>query len=287
MLDKTAHTEVELKRLIDIPVIESIPEIKISAAKKRKAKKRNVKKDASQTDGEPLKLVREIDPTLITTDFAPNYINELFRSMRAKIMLSLAETPQKRIAVTSLNMDEGKSLIAANLAITIAQQKVKTLLIDGDMRRGVIHNMFLLDKKPGLSTLLLDDKLGDENAVRGCIQTTHVPNLHIIASGANIPNPSELLSSPRMADLFSFLSKEFGMIIFDTPPLGVAADAALVGELMSNFVVITKAGSTNLLDLRRKLAEYSIVRKKILGLVLNRAAVDRKLKYYKYSHYNY
>lgn len=282
LLDKTVRSEIELKKLLDFTVLESIPEI----LKKEISKRTKIKKQKQKVTATSPKI-RTIEGKLITADYTPELTNELFRSLRAKIMLHMHDIPKKTIIISSYGMSEGKSLIGSNLAITMAQQQLKTVLIDGDIRRGVIHNSFVLNKKPGLSNFLFSEGSVNEDAARELIQSTHVPNLSIISSGANVPNPSELLSLPRFKELMECLKNLYDVIILDTPPLCVAADAAIAGVQFSACVLIVRAGKTNVIDFRKKLLEFPNLRKKVIGLVLNGAMLDRKLKEYRYSMYHY
>ncbi|HEX2958473.1 MAG TPA: polysaccharide biosynthesis tyrosine autokinase [Chitinispirillaceae bacterium] len=282
LLDKTVRNEIELKKLMDFTILESIPEIiRKDAVKNKKIKKKKQKNSTAAPK------VRKIEDKLITADYTPELTNELFRSLRAKIMLHMHDITQKTIIISSYGMNEGKSLIGSNLAITMAQQQLKTLIIDGDIRRGVIHNSFVLNKKPGLSNFLFSESPVTEDAARELIQSTHVPNLSIISSGANVPNPSELLSLTRFKDLMECLKNMSDVIILDTPPLCVAADAAIAGVLFSACVLVVRAGKTNVIDFRKKLTEFPNLRKKVIGLVLNEAMIDRKMKEYQYSMYHY
>ena len=271
--DKTVRTESELSKILSFTALESLPIIK-----KLEQTKRSLKNAP---------IVRGIDKKLITSEYSPDFANEIFRSLRAKIMLRFHDTSKKKILVSSHHMSEGKSLIAANLSITMAQQKLSTVLIDGDIRRGVQHNSFALSKKNGLSSFLFSEEPVTPELVTSLLQTTHVPNLSLISSGQNVPNPSELLSSPRFKELISHLSSMFDVIIFDTPPLGLASDAAIVSDLFSGTLLIIKAGSTNVIELRKKLDEYPNVKNKVIGLVLNEAILDSRMKKYKYSSYYY
>lgn len=282
LIDKTVRSETELKKLMEFTVLESIPEIvKKDGATNKKTKKKKL------TNTSTVPKVRKVDDKLITADYTPELTNELFRSLRAKIMLHMHDFAKKNIIINSYGMSEGKSLIGSNLAITMAQQQLKTLIIDGDIRRGVIHNSFVLNKKPGLSNFLFSEGSVTEDAINELIQSTHVPNLSIISSGANVPNPSELLSLSRFKDLMEVLQNKFDVIILDTPPLCVAADAAIAGVLFSAVVMVVRAGRTNVIDFRKKLQEFPNLRKKVIGLVLNGATLDRKMKEYQYSMYHY
>jgi capsular exopolysaccharide synthesis family protein len=278
LLDKTARTTTDLQRLISLPILEAIPEITDEKKKKNKTQKKE------PTDGSP---PLHYNPMLITTDYAPNYINELFRSLRAKIMLRLQKQTVKKLVICSHGASEGKSTISSNLAITTAQQKLKTILIDGDIRKGVLHSNFMLPKGPGLSDILFSENPLTPETIAPFCKPTHVPNLHIVSSGPNVPNPTELLSSPRFGAFIDLLSQFYNVIIMDSPPIGIVSDVVLMQSSFDSFMFVVKAGSTNIIDLKKKIEEYPEFDKKIIGLVLNMVSIDNRLKYYKYSHYHY
>lgn len=280
ILDKTARSEEELKKLTPLLPLESIPVIPVSPDLKTRSISRNAN-PVSKT------RIREIDKRLITADYAPNFINEIFRSLRTKLLYLLHDIDHKRIVVTSLNMGEGKSTIVANMAITMAQQNLKTLLIDGDLRRGVLHNSFVASKTPGLADQVFSDAPITAESVIALAQPTHVPNLLLVTTGPNIPNPQELLGGTRFAEFVHTASTVFDMVILDTPPLAVATDAIVVANHFSKYIVVAKAGKTNIVDLRKKMEEFPTVEEKTAGIVLNYAPVSKRVKYYKYSNYSY
>ncbi len=282
LFDKTARTESEVTKLLPFTFLEAIPVISSTVATKKGGKKQ--KKDLSKAT---ITTGRTIDPKLVTASYTPDFTNELFRSLRSKIMLRMHEMEKKHLIVTSFGMNEGKSLIAANLAITMAQQKLRTVLIDGDIRRGVQHNTFVLQKKPGLADFLFSEDAVTLEAVTALVQPTHVPNLSLIASGPNVPNPSELLGLPRLGSMIDHLSTKFDIILLDTPPIGASVDAAVVDKFFSGAIVVLKAGSTNVVALRKRLREFPNLHQKIVGLVLNQSLLDASMRKYKYYSYLY
>jgi len=268
--DKTVRTADELEKAIPIRVVGKIPVIK-------------TEKDLIDVKiDEPAR----VDPKLVTADYSPTPVGEAYRSLRTQILFN-KEKKIKSVFITSLNPDEGKSLNAGNLAITFAQQKLPTVLIDGDLRRGVLHNSFACKKKPGFSDFLYSNAdITDEN-VRKIIQTTHIPNLFLISSGVPIPNPSELLGSPRAQELIEFLKHRFGFLIVDTPPIAVASDAIIVSRYVDGGLLVVRAGKSNIEHLKTKLAEYHTLNEKLIGIVLNFAKEGIDHKKYRYSYYNY
>jgi capsular exopolysaccharide synthesis family protein len=191
------------------------------------------------------------------------------------------------LVVTSLNPAEGKSVTAANLSIVMAQQKLRTLLIDGDLRRGVQHHSFLLEKKPGLSDILSSPDEIATLPVNSFIQKTHIPNLSLLSCGMPIPNPAECMNSDKFRELAHVLAEWFDVIVLDTPPLRVAVDAAILPDAFRHYVLVVRAAKTDLVAMERKVRDFPGLHQKILGIVLNGAPFDKKMHDYAYSYYHH
>ncbi len=235
---------------------------------------------------EHIKASGELDPKLITSDFAPVLASEQFRFIRTK--LSFDENHDSRcIIITSIAPGDGKSLISSNLAVTFAQQKVPTLLIDCDLRRGVLHKAFNCVKKPGISDLLISGKEVNENLISDAAQETHVPHLYLISSGLQIPNPSELLGSNRMAQLLEVFKDSFQMIVLDTPPIEFIPDALALNSFVHNILLVVREGKTKINDLKYKLNEFSKIGSDFKYTVLNASREVDAHAYNSYSYYNY
>ena len=193
----------------------------------------------------------------------------------------------KSIFITSLNPNEGKSLNASNLAITFAQQKLPTLLIDADLRRGVLHHSFACKKKPGFSDFLYSNAdINDEN-IKKVIQQTHIPNLYLLSSGRPIPNPSEVLGSDRSREVIKFLISRFGFVIIDTPPIMVTSDAVIISQYVDTGLFVVRAEKTNTSHVKDKISEYGEFSNRLKGMLLNFARYEISSENYKYSYYNY
>jgi len=231
-------------------------------------------------------LEKELDTKLITSDYAPNIAGEKFRLLRTKLSMESGST-KKSLLITSLRPGEGKALVAANLAITFAQQKLPTLLIDADLRRGVLHNSFNLKKRPGLAEILVMNNPIDRSELVSKAQNTHIPNLYLMASGMQIPNPSELLGSQRMKNFIDIAESQYGMIIIDTPPMEFIPDALVLNNLVHNILLIVRYGKTHLQKLREKIFEYSKIRSDFQGVIINAYEELRKKDHYSYSYYHY
>ncbi|HGY56243.1 MAG TPA: polysaccharide biosynthesis tyrosine autokinase [Caldithrix abyssi] len=271
LFNKTVFTADELERIIPIKVMAKIPII-------------GNEKDFEYENFE--EGVR-IDPKLVTADYSPTPVGEAYRNLRTQLLFGDESKKVKSIFITSLNPNEGKSLNASNLAITFAQQKLPTLLIDGDLRRGVLHHSFACKKRPGLSDFLYSPAdINDEN-IRKVIQQTHIPNLYLLSAGRPIPNPSEILGSQRSKEVIEFLASRFGFLIIDTPPIMVTSDAVIISQYVDTGLFVVRAGVTNMAHVKEKIFEYGDFSNKISGTVLNFSEYDVSTENYKYSYYNY
>jgi len=269
--DKRPRSEDDLKRFMQFPVLEVIPTLN-----KKKEKNKDASEDNQNNTVEPKLLI--LGPTV-------TYVHELFRSLRAKLNYRLEITNGKSILVTGYDSGEGKSLIAANMAIMAAQQHSPTLLIDADMRRGMLHNTFAVYNEPGLSDLLLCEHQITEQMLRSSIKPTIFPHLFLLSAGNQVQNPTELLTSRLFKGIIQWVDARFAMVIIDAPPLSPVTDAIIINKVVSGSVLVTRAGKTNTAGLNKVINEYPSFKEKILGLVLN--GVNNVPKQKKYNAYYY
>jgi capsular exopolysaccharide synthesis family protein len=215
---------------------------------------------------------------LITDSHVPTTFCESFRSLRTNVVFSSTKDGLHSLAITSTAPSEGKTVVATNLAVSLAQTGARVLLIDGDMRRPRVHSVFDKPKQPGLSDFLVG-----RAKVSEVVHAASVPGLWILPAGTPPPNPSELLSSKRFADLLASLSANFDWAIIDTPPIMPATDAAIVGSLVTGVVFVVGAEMTTRHTARRAIEQLSRGNARFVGAVLNR--VDLKHQGYYYSYY--
>lgn len=210
-------------------------------------------------------------------------IVESYKTARTNIMFSLSATNKKVFAITSYSKGEGKSTAAANLAISFSKMDKKVLLVDCDLRRPNLHNIFKIDDSVGLSNVI-----GKMVRFEDAVKRNVVANLDIMPSGTVPPNPSELMCSESFSDLIAKISDDYDYIIFDTPPIGVVADALLLKELIAGFVVILRERSTTHGDLRKLLDSVKLANSKVLGVIevgCDTSAKRGKKGYYYYQYY--
>ncbi|MBM7657762.1 capsular exopolysaccharide synthesis family protein [Sporolactobacillus spathodeae] len=204
---------------------------------------------------------------------------EQFRTIRTNIDFSEVNGELKKIMITSSSPGEGKSTVAANLAVVNAQQGKKVLLIDGDLRKPTIQYTFRLPNVNGLTTVLTK-KIDLESA----IQETAVKNLYVLPSGPIPPNPAELLSSPMMEALLKYALAAFDLVIFDTPPVLAVTDAQILSHLCDGSVLVVRSGLTEKELAIRAKDLLMKVQSRILGVVLNgKQAVKADGYYYYYG----
>ena len=210
-------------------------------------------------------------------------IVESYKAARTNIMFSLSADDDKIFAITSYSKGEGKSTVSANLAISFSKMEKKVLLVDCDLRRPNIHNIFKIENTVGLSNII-----GKMTDFEETIHRDVLTNLDIITSGTLPPNPSELLCSARFVNLVKKLYEEYDYIIFDTPPVGVVSDALLLKDLVAGFVVVIRERSTTHGDIQNLLESAKLADSKLLGFIkVGCISSKRRSKrgYYYYQYY--
>lgn len=209
-------------------------------------------------------------------------IVESYKAARTNIMFSLSAEDNKIFAVTSHSKGEGKSTVSANLAISFSKMEKRVLLVDCDLRRPNVHNIFKLENATGLSNVI-----GKMVSFDDAVHRNVLPNLDIIPSGTVPPNPSELMCSSSFVELIRHLSDEYDYIIFDTPPIGVVADALLLKDLIAGFVIVVRERSTTHGDLQKLLDSVKLADSKVLGLVEVGCTFNSKKSKKGYYYYQY
>ncbi len=209
---------------------------------------------------------------------------ESFRTIRSNLLFSDAVRSVRSLVVTSSTPAEGKTTTSANLAVTYANQGIRTLLVDCDLRKARIHHVFGVNREPGLTEFMMGS-VSREEAMR----ETGTEGLWLMPSGAHPPNPSELLGGALMRRALEALTEEFEMVILDSPPLIAGADAAILGSLADGVLMVVRAGQAE-----REIAQHAVrqVRAlggRLLGGVLNDpdGEVARYSAYYAYQYEQY
>jgi capsular exopolysaccharide synthesis family protein len=214
---------------------------------------------------------------LINNGVPPNFL-ESFRGIRTNLLFSSADPGSRSIVVTSTGPSEGKTLVAANLAVALAQAGPRVLLIDADMRKPRVHMVFERPQEPGLSNVLVGTAKASESVHR-----TTVPGLWVMTAGMHPPNPAELLGSQRFKDFLASLGQHFEWVIIDTPPVMAVTDASVAAHVVSGVLFVVGAQLTSRHTARRAIEQLQHARANLVGGVLNR--VDLQHHGYYYSTY--
>ncbi len=203
---------------------------------------------------------------------------EEFRTLRTRLNHLQSLQPIHSIVVTSPSPAEGKSLGAVNLALAESQLSGNlTLLADFDFRRPIVHQMFQLDRSPGITDFLLG-----KAKIEDCIRKISGTSLCVMPAGEAVINPLELLNLPRVKDLLTAMPKLFNWVILDSPPLLFAADASLLGTMCDGTILVVRIGRTTIDSVTRAL--NSLCENNMLGIIVNGAR--RGELYSKYTYYH-
>jgi receptor protein-tyrosine kinase len=203
---------------------------------------------------------------------------EEFRTLRTRLNHLQTQQPIHSVVITSPSPAEGKSFAAVNLALAESQLEGNpTLLVDCDFRRPVVHNLFQVERSPGLT-----DYLTGKASLEDCVKRIANTNLFILPAGEAVINPLELLNLKEMKYLLDQLPRAFNWIILDSPPLLFAADANLLSTLSSGAVLVVRIGTTTIDSVTR--AMQSLCHNNVLGTIVNGAR--RGELYSKYTYYH-
>jgi non-specific protein-tyrosine kinase len=199
-------------------------------------------------------------------------VAEAYRSLRTNLEFSSLDEPLRTMVVTSPAPEAGKSTTLANLAVTLAQAGKQVILVDCDLRRPSLHDIFGVPNATGLTSVILDDITSTPP-----LRETGVAGLRLLTSGPLPPNPAELLGSRRMAGLIQTLREQADMVLFDAPPVIAVTDAAILASQVDGVLLVLNAGVTRREHAQRARAALDKVNARLVGTVLNNVKLDTSL----------
>ncbi len=200
--------------------------------------------------------------------------SEAYRMLRTNLFYALVDNPPKVIVLTSAGHGEGKSTTTANLGVTLAQAGKSTLLLDCDLRKPTLHELFRACNSVGLVDILIGERGPEE------VWTEPIPRLKLVPSGPPPPNPAELLSSRRLAEFLGHVRREFEYVLVDTPPVGRVSDSAVLAANGDGVLLVLDSQHTRKRDLRQALHSLEGVGAYVMGTVMNNFEAPRELYSY-------
>jgi len=258
-LDNTVKTPDDVQNRFGLPYLGPVPNFEIKA---------------NEPGGE-----------LVILNAPKASASEAFRGLRTSLFFSFSQQGPKVVLITSADAREGKTLVAANLAVAMAQGGNRVLVLDCDMRRPRVHKLFNLAREPGMSNVLAGADPWDK-----MVKPTPVANLWVIPAGPIPPNPAELLTSNVMPLIIQELHQHYDRIIIDSPPIIAVTDSVALSRMADGVILVVKVGLTPREVIESALRQLKDIDAKVLGMVLNDVPVDRDSYYYShyyYYHYHY
>ncbi len=249
-LDDNVKTEQDVRQLINRPVIGTVPD-------------------------------QDLPDQMESIHASKSISGEVFRGLRTNLQFTMVDRNIKSIVVTSTQPGEGKTTVAANLAIVLAQGGQRVILVDADMRRPKVHNMFhKVTNERGLSNLLLQSPAVIENVV----QSTTIDRLKVLSTGPVPPNPPDLYGSARMKALVSALEDSADIVVFDSPPLALS-ESLLLASVVDGILFVIRANLTRTADIAQGIETVEQTGVPILGVVLNGVPQDSQSAHRVYQQY--
>jgi succinoglycan biosynthesis transport protein ExoP len=301
-MDTSLGTIEDVEEILGIPVLGVIPSVQEFAV------------------GDKDQPVAKIRSEPLVTHFAPRSpVSEAYRSLRTNLQFIRTDKKAKVYLITSSSLQEGKTYNVVNLSLSLAQAGEKVLLIDADLRRPTVHNIFGLERQPGLTdyivgtgeveprrdnTVVLDstltfsgvepdngwkkvtnniiDLMLGEFGIDDILKTPGLDNLHIINAGQGLLNPAEILRSPRFKEFLHEVREHYDIIIVDTPPVLPVADAFEVAPEVDGVILVYEVGRIGRGILKRAKVQLENVNTNVLGVILNNVKPDVAPDFYRY-----
>ncbi len=266
-LDNTVRSTGDVERMLGLPALATIPSI--GGLGRRRL---------FRSSSNPLKEGALVHPELLIDTEQRSTLAEAYKQLRTSILLSTAGRAPRTLLITSAKPGEGKTTTAVNTAVSLAQTGARVLLIDADLRRPMVHNVFNVSNSAGLSTVLSRDV--NEQDILALIELQPESSLHLLTSGPIPPNPAELLGSSQMKQLIQTLVSHFDHIVIDSPPITSVTDGVWLASLVDGVILVVHGGQSSRELVRRTRQLLRGVGARILGVVLNNVKQHDEDYYY-------
>lgn len=252
-LDTSVRRRDELEKLLGVPGLALIP--RIAGPGGGRLRRAALPRGGTGEGGAD---------TLVTVSAPRSPGAEAYRRLRTQLLFSPAARAMKSLAVTSASPAEGTTTTAANLAVAYAQQGLRIAIVDCNLRKPRLHPLFGMPREPGLTQVILGHVPLDQ-----ALRETAVGGLYLLPAGVLPPNPAELLGGGQMRETLDLLSRQFDLVVLDTPALLAAADACILGTAADGVLVVVRAGRTDRGAAQRAVQQLASVGADVVGAVLN------------------
>ncbi len=276
-LDDTVHSTEEVERVLHLPALAVIPSVGHAIRRSvlpGRSKSTALQKQNGNGNGNS-ELLMNVD--------GRSPLAEAYRHLRTSVLLSTAGRAPKSLLVTSSLPGEGKTTTAVNTAISLAQTGASVVIIDADMRRPRLQNIFDMCEQPGLSSILSSDV--SEADMLAMIRNDEASGLSVLTSGPIPPNPAELLGSDQMRRLLAALQANYTHVVVDSPPVSSFTDGVLISSMVDGVLLVVHGGKSSRHIVRRSKQLLHDVGAKIFGVVLNNVNLQSHDYYYYQSYY--
>ena len=215
---------------------------------------------------------------LIAHEDPKSHVSELFRTLRTNIQFMSSNRQLKSLLITSTLPGEGKTWVSSNLAIAFAQTNKRVVLVDADMRKCGLHDIFKVTHCPGLSNYLsgVNDNNSQNEDLGNYLRRTEIPNLDLLPAGNVPPNPSELLTSHRMIELLNNLKEIYDLVVIDGTPSKLVTDAVILSRIVDYTIIVAGHNMAKKDDLTKIVRDIKAVGGNIAGVVYNQKPVANK-----------
>lgn len=270
MMDTSIRNEDDVNTHLAKPVIGVIPNMRLGGRRKRARERR--------TELSPTEANGKVASCIMTLRDPKSPISEAYRSLRTNFSFATLKAPVKTLMITSAVPGEGKTTSAINLAVAMAADGLRVLLVDCDLRRPNVHRMLAIGRSPGLAEVL-----ANEVDVHAVMQAVHVENLLVLPSGHLPANPAELLGSERMRNLLAQLKREFDVVLCDAPSVVVVTDPIVLATRVDSVIMVVSVNNARRETILRALHLLESTSCRLAGIVLNGLeATPRRYYYYYY-----
>jgi capsular exopolysaccharide synthesis family protein len=249
-IEKKLHTEEDLRRFFSYRLLEEIPA------------------PALGTKGQMLQLYPKLSDTSDTLFKNDSYIYQVYLKIYSKINLLLESDSITSLLITCYSKGNGSLILASNLAYIASRKHSRVLLIDSDIRHGMLHNHLGYLRSPGLSDILSNEFTSTENIFYDNIKSTNYNGLDFLSAGSKVENPSNLFLSQQMKEMFNKLKNKYEFIIVSSPPLSAVSDAYCISREVQSCIIVLYPGDTDVVKINKLIDSYPFFKEKLLGIVL-------------------